>query len=275
LKSQKINLKVYEKGLKLLRAINRPFILGLLYIACIPIFATIYSLLLTNDFYHSTIQYEYGFLSRENYELDSCLETQIIDNYYEFKRDTNKIINIDKIVVSNLTGEKNNLNFYISFPYSIIESHSNKKMTVFTSFKVTLYNIIYAGKDTKSPYYIREIECNDEGANNKTLFNLIFPDTIYPIIYSSNTKLVKTRDRIDTQIYNFEKASNGISSDINGNFWRMLYLSSMTITTVGYGDIVPITTRARLLISLEAILGIIIIGLFLNSIGNKLKKSSP
>ena len=44
----------------------------------------------------------------------------------------------------------------------------------------------------------------------------------------------------------------------------------MTITTVGFGDIVPLTTLARLIVASEAILGIIIIGLFLNSIATKL-----
>ncbi|WP_366941208.1 potassium channel family protein [uncultured Kiloniella sp.] len=38
------------------------------------------------------------------------------------------------------------------------------------------------------------------------------------------------------------------------------------MTTLGYGDIVPVTDTSRLLISLESILGIILIGLFLNSI---------
>jgi len=50
------------------------------------------------------------------------------------------------------------------------------------------------------------------------------------------------------------------------NYSRMFYLSSVTITTSGFGDIVPITNRARMIISIEALLGIIIAGLFLNAI---------
>lgn len=48
-----------------------------------------------------------------------------------------------------------------------------------------------------------------------------------------------------------------------------IWWSYVTITTVGYGDIVPITPKARLLISIEAIWGIILIGLFLNSLANR------
>jgi hypothetical protein len=50
-----------------------------------------------------------------------------------------------------------------------------------------------------------------------------------------------------------------------GSFSRMLYLSAVTITTLGYGDIVPTTGWTRFLVATEAILGIIIMGLFLNS----------
>lgn len=47
---------------------------------------------------------------------------------------------------------------------------------------------------------------------------------------------------------------------------RWTYLSVVCITTLGLGDIVPITTRARVFVSLEAIIGIVTAGLFLNSV---------
>jgi voltage-gated potassium channel Kch len=51
-----------------------------------------------------------------------------------------------------------------------------------------------------------------------------------------------------------------------GHFLRMLYFSAVTITTLGYGDIVPLTTRARTWVTLEIILGPVLFGLFLNSL---------
>lgn len=54
------------------------------------------------------------------------------------------------------------------------------------------------------------------------------------------------------------------------NFDRMLYLSAMVITTTGPGDILPISRKARLLVTLESILGIIIIGIFLNSLASRI-----
>lgn len=44
---------------------------------------------------------------------------------------------------------------------------------------------------------------------------------------------------------------------------RMFHLSATTITTTGYGDIVPLTTMARILTGSEALLGTILMGLFI------------
>ncbi len=46
---------------------------------------------------------------------------------------------------------------------------------------------------------------------------------------------------------------------------RMLYLSVVTATTLGYGDIVPVTTWARGGIMIEALFGVILAGFFINS----------
>lgn len=67
----------------------------------------------------------------------------------------------------------------------------------------------------------------------------------------------------------FLDSSEGYTSELPDNFARMLYFSAVTITTLGYGDIYPITNKARFAVMIEALLGIIIIGLFLNSVAQK------
>ena len=54
----------------------------------------------------------------------------------------------------------------------------------------------------------------------------------------------------------------------------MFYLSAIAITTLGYGEIVPITTMSRIMVSLESILGIILIGLFLNALAYRIALNS-
>lgn len=52
----------------------------------------------------------------------------------------------------------------------------------------------------------------------------------------------------------------------NGSFkypmWNFLYFSAVTITTLGYGDILPNSTMVRVLVMLETIFGVVIIGMF-------------
>lgn len=62
----------------------------------------------------------------------------------------------------------------------------------------------------------------------------------------------------------------------NRSQWaRMLYLSIVTITTTGFGDIVPLTTRARLLTGLEAVLGTAIFGLFIAALTSPRPRHKP
>jgi hypothetical protein len=68
------------------------------------------------------------------------------------------------------------------------------------------------------------------------------------------------------QSLQFLNGFKGSASDVSGNFWRMLYMSAVVITTLGLGDIVPISPLARALVALEAVIGIMIAGLFLNAV---------
>lgn len=48
----------------------------------------------------------------------------------------------------------------------------------------------------------------------------------------------------------------------NNLFWRMAYFSTVTATTLGYGEIVPITNPARAWVASESIFGLILMGCF-------------
>lgn len=65
---------------------------------------------------------------------------------------------------------------------------------------------------------------------------------------------------------NFELINNNqLISDLNS----AMYFSAVTITTLGYGDILPSNMSTRLLVIIEASLGVILAGLFLNSLAHK------
>ncbi len=84
-------------------------------------------------------------------------------------------------------------------------------------------------------------------------------------------------DRALTLFHDIQAADLGLTSSgsIFDVFLRMLYLSAVTISTSGYGDIVPISNIARLVVALESVAGILIAGLFLNSIARQLSQRPP
>ena len=67
----------------------------------------------------------------------------------------------------------------------------------------------------------------------------------------------------------FSQTVKGFPAKASGAYARMFYFSAVTITTLGYGDIVPITTMSRTLVAFESIIGIVLIGLFLNSLSRE------
>ena len=50
------------------------------------------------------------------------------------------------------------------------------------------------------------------------------------------------------------------------SFWDFLYFSGITLTTVGYGDILPNTTRIRMLVLSEVLVGLFLLGWLMNAI---------
>ncbi len=74
-----------------------------------------------------------------------------------------------------------------------------------------------------------------------------------------------TKDRED-QLASLTSGLAGNPVELRDSFARMIYFSAITITTTGYGDIVPLTWQSRLLVASEAVLGWIVAGLFLNAI---------
>ncbi len=113
-----------------------------------------------------------------------------------------------------------------------------------------------------------EISCSESKQNDLSFRYLLFG-------WSSNgddNKILNysppslSNSTINSDLSTYLSLIDGFANNVEGKLSRMVYFSTVTITTLGYGDIVPITNRARILVSLESILGIIIIGLFLNSL---------
>ena len=61
-------------------------------------------------------------------------------------------------------------------------------------------------------------------------------------------------------------------------FWRMMYVSGVILSTIGFGDFVPVTDPSRFLVLVEGFAGVLTLGMFLFSLGeaaNRKQVRSP
>jgi hypothetical protein len=82
----------------------------------------------------------------------------------------------------------------------------------------------------------------------------------------SELREIEVTETEEQTLQHFFAGISGNPVEISGSPLRMLYFSAMVITTVGFGDIVPISPIARLLVALESVGGIALFALFVNAI---------
>jgi Ion channel len=88
---------------------------------------------------------------------------------------------------------------------------------------------------------------------------------------TSNSGTLVLSSPVAQELLRFANALQGDPSFASGLYGRMLYLSATTITTLGPGDITPVSGLARWLVGLEAVLGVVVIGLFLNALARRIR----
>lgn len=85
----------------------------------------------------------------------------------------------------------------------------------------------------------------------------------------SNRFAIAVRSGFAERLRGYERVWRGIADGIGGGAQRMIYLSVVTQTTLGFGDIVPVSNTARALVSTQSVLGVLLVGLFLNSLATR------
>lgn len=262
------------------------------YLSLIPAFAVLYTFL-PDDFYHTTVQYENTF-SKEKSEISTMLEQEIIKTFKKFHK-------ADKASFSGWSIDANSFslrsfritNADVKFELDLeLKSADESQGPIYTAPTVSLpvlgwiesVNSSDSGSlDDVSEYKpivlqstipLFSTENSAKAAFEKILFPAPppapkkFPPGLGYESQQVQGAFIPIPRSLNKRIIDLEKAIQGFPSSIKGTFWRMLYFSAVTVTTVGYGDILPLTTRSRIFVTCEAVLGIVLIGLFLNAIAN-------
>ncbi len=260
--------------------INRPpiFFLGI-YILVIFVFAFLYQVI-PQGFYHSNIKHENSYK-----EGIKKIKNDLIDVFRKSiaKSILSKNCRIEKSNLSPIDFEFHQNSPIARFSFQVSVGFSDKKYIGVKFYKIQLEMQVDSSINTEFNKFIREVpikfnsEIIHEFKINNPIPSLIKSEIcnfksekffIFSKMFNSYT--IEVDQKIENEIYRFYNASQGFPFDIPDTFLRMLYFSAITITSVGFGDITPLTTYSRLLVGVEAILGNLIFGIFLWSLTERL-----
>jgi hypothetical protein len=253
---------------------TRPGIGGA-YLGMLVIFAIAYYFMPEDDFYHQTIQFEPATVQhREQFEnaINSAFELDKFDI-------TPQHLTVSSNKANNFIYRSDSISVDLEYYYyrfartaeewSAIEATcgpSEKESTFYKrSMNVTITTFASVSRTSitvraKSQRPITECEFE-----------------ILGLLYKSVEKTDHGFQAMLDTSSNTQDLLLAVSHEQLGNalreFWfdratRMLYFSTAAITTTGFGDILPMTPRARLVTALESLLGIVFAGLFINAISS-------
>jgi hypothetical protein len=282
----------------------------LIYIAMIFIFAIIYNCF-PNEFYHSSIQKETSYKQHKvvacaviKQSLINAIEENLPSEdgnkrNFQYRKNTKADDKNSIVAVSDYLEYLGNEQIKLFTHVSIVKDHEMigemelefilelldnewengsiflansednevKKQEVFIKKILSMADATYSVSHDPISFKLIDVKVKETLAVNAETTNLL----------KEISKLSKREIPVAIDIEKspyveiFLQESEGIPSSKVDNFLRLLYFSAVTVTSVGFGDIVPLTIRARMLVGLEAVSGLIIIGLFLNSLTEKIQ----
>jgi len=263
-----------------------PYIVGLIYLSLIPIYALIYAFWIPTEFFHSTATSEQSYRDRLILVERELQETIISDLQLAYGGASVAFAEGRSACLSRirLQGFDTNSVGYPTFrlfvPIGITTAGGIDPCaegSIATLEVLQAESLIVSDKSSlESAFYTAAaqnwlvVTLSPIGSNSELLG--AFPQPVDTSVFRTDSDRIyyafALPASINAKIVDLANASLGSPSGIPAEFWRMIHLSSATVTTTGYGDIVPLTTRARLLTSSESIFGLVLIGFFLNSVSH-------
>jgi len=256
------------------RAPAKPLLWGILYLSLVPLFGLLYWQMPARSFYAGTIQREDALaIDAEALRepIAAVIKGGIESPSYNAPGFGSVDLDMESLKIGRIQLTDNRLIFQVTGAYSGVDSDQGADYWGTFSFDVEVLFMegrsITFGRDSTTVSYVlrdtREVVA-DQGsqATPAPSFDKIFPSGSIALPEDLNTRLV-----------HFYNAGQGDPKLASGYWWRMVYFSAVTVTTLGYGDITPITNSARMVVASEAVLGITFAGLFLNAVTSRERQS--
>lgn len=248
-----------------------------LYLLAVPSFAGVYAGPLKNGFYAPYAHLERPWLEAKD-DLARYLGDALIEAIHEKEKytarhdtdgsrtrytDTNSVTSIQNLHIGN----DQTIEFdaaVIPTPEIVGDDTGNFKEFIskpfFCHFKFESHMSSYVLLKPKTLYRLAQMKyLPEETCKKKTIEQLFF-------VMNDGAIRLPIHPQKAYEAISLTEGLSGAPSSVGGNFWRMLYLSVVVITTLGLGDILPISPIARGFVGAEAFLGVVLAGLFLNAV---------
>lgn len=246
-----------------------PSILATAYLLAIPVFAWVYSRI-PADFYHTTAKYELEYDSR-----------RVLNGFTTLLRKLPSFGDSGRAVLGRWSCRSEDLvaaDLRLDGPW--LKFATNVRVTrddgAFGS-RTTLIRLspdlaLHYPSDSDELFIVYAKGCSLPYAENTFVGNSgreLLPQIFLSPPLPDSDEFIMSLEIPRALAGEFDaliKASYGFPYRVHGQYLRMLYLSAVTITTLGFGDILPLTNRARGLVTAQAILGVALAGLFLTAL---------
>lgn len=249
------------------------------YLIAIPTFGLLYTVAAPHGFYAPYVRYEPDAASDAS-QLASMLEAalhrsfddrigqQFVTGNWKLDPDSLRVYN-----VKSIDGAK--LSFTVSFTANGIGAFGHSWYGWIVATVPGPWTSVISGPNSGTFYHLPEADFSEYASpfkeDSENIVKLVFsPGNRDSGILAPVLALTYQEEQ---QLHRYLKGERGDPSAVSGHFWRMVYLSAIVITTLGLGDIVPITWQARLFVASEAIAGIVLAGLFLNALAYRASSS--
>jgi len=248
-----------------------PLLYILLYISAIPIFAVIYSVI-PNGFYAPYARLEYSGQA-DAYQTGILIQTATrralqqrslkSPVLVEKLKMREEMLHVQRLsVIDNST-----IKFYVYAMLWDEERKGNIQVIFPVVMRASSKIVAHAGRDSRLFRFVELDNLERIPDESRHLVSPAFAEIFRPTddIFGDGPFLEFSSEE-DQKLSEFFDGIGGNATAVSGAYGRMLYFSSMVITTVGFGDVVPMTAIARGVVALEAVMGVTLAGLFLNAV---------
>lgn len=228
------------------------FILGL-YFAVIVIFSFAYWSLPSNSFYAPYTKYEFGG-QVDRHSVESAIINQMRSNAAQSSPPKSLHMTWPpEIYIDGIRFDDDDM-IILDVSVDVVDKISGALNHYKLQYRLEMFGSYDTGDET-----CRFVRLDDEMPDSAAITRSLFK----PTGACSTGPSLKLDGEAEKALRRFYAGVDGDPSAVSGWLGRCFYLSATSITTTGFGDIVPLTGIARLMTGLEAILGWIVAGVYI------------